>query len=261
MKIVWKKIINVSIIVLILLLILIIWEQFVNFYNIPKRILPKPSQILDYLVSDITTGKSTLYLKTAQSLFDAIIGLAIAMVLGIFVGILFTGHEKLRTIFSPYMLIVQFLPVPAFAPVVASMFGYGFETKICIIVLFTIFPVIVIVEKTILNLPENYFALFKTYSVKKLTLYRKLIIPAIVPSLLTTLKILTTASFVTSIIAELPLTVSSGIGKDIFNSFNNQIITRVWASLILISMVSLIFFYLVTRLENFVLLKYRYGKI
>jgi NitT/TauT family transport system permease protein len=158
------------------------------------------------------------------------------------------------------MLIIQFLPVPAFAPVIASMLGYGSATKIFIIVLFTIFPVIITVEKAIASLPENYFSLFKTYSVNKISLYKKMILPAIVPNLLTTLKILTTASFVTSIIAELPLTVSSGIGKDIYNSFNNQVTTRVWASLLLISIFSLAFFYLIVFLEKYILLKYRYGK-
>lgn len=89
---------------------------------------------------------------------------------------------------------------------------------------------------------------------------RHLLIPAIIPDLLTTMKILTTASIVTSIIAELPLTVSGGIGKDIYNSFNNQITTRVWASLILVCLISLIFFYSISKLEKIIITKYRYAK-
>jgi NitT/TauT family transport system permease protein len=256
----WKKIINIFLILVFLTAVCIIWEQIVNSNNIPKRILPKPSQIIEYIAADIGSGKSTLIIKTLQSLTDAIIGFTIATVLGVLIGLFFTSQEKFRVVFSPYMLVLQFLPVPAFAPIIASMLGYGSATKIFIIVLFTIFPVIVTVEKAVVSLPENYFSLFKSYNVNRFSLYKKMILPAIVPDLLTTLKILTTASFVTSIIAELPLTVSSGIGKDIYNSFNNQVTTRVWSSLILISIFSLIFFYLIVFLEKYILLKYRYGK-
>jgi ABC-type nitrate/sulfonate/bicarbonate transport system permease component len=74
------------------------------------------------------------------------------------------------------------------------------------------------------------------------------------------MKILTTASIVTSIIAELPLTVSGGIGKDIYNSFNNQITTRVWASLVMLCTVSILFFKSMLEIEKTIINKYRYAK-
>jgi NitT/TauT family transport system ATP-binding protein len=38
--------------------------------------------------------------------------------------------------------------------------------------------------------------------------------------------------------------------KDIYNSFNNQVTTRVWASLIVICIISIAFFYLITYIQN-----------
>lgn len=239
---------------------LIIWEQLVTQFEIPKRILPKPSQIIDYLVQDFTSGKYTLLLKTLTSFRDALIGFSISVILGSIFGMVFHQIKILKIIFSPFILILQLLPVPAFAPVVAALLGYGFETKIIIIVLFTIFPVIVTVESTISSLSANYLALFSSYNAKKIEIIRKLFIPAILPDLITTMKILTTASIVTSIIAELPLTVSGGIGKDIYNSFNNQITTRVWASLVLLCTVSILFFKFMLEVEKSIINKFRYAK-
>lgn len=255
-----KKILSYLIILAIFLVLLIIWEQLVTQFEIPKRILPKPSQIIDYLVQDFTSGKYTLLLKTLTSFRDALIGFSISVILGSIFGMVFHQIKILKIIFSPFILILQLLPVPAFAPVVAALLGYGFETKIIIIVLFTIFPVIVTVESTISSLSANYLALFSSYNAKKIEIIRKLFIPAILPDLITTMKILTTASIVTSIIAELPLTVSGGIGKDIYNSFNNQITTRVWASLVLLCTVSILFFKFMLEVEKSIINKFRYAK-
>lgn len=259
-KILKKSSLNILIPSILVLVSLTSWEFIVNRYDIPKRILPGPISIFNYLLSDIESGKYTLIIKTLTSTRDALFGFGIATVLGLFLGITFSQNNTLRHIFSPFTLITQLLPVPAFAPVVASVLGYGIETKILIIVVFTTFPVIVTVQNAIERLSKNYKQLFSTYYAGKIEVIRYLLIPAIIPGLLTTMKILTTASIVTSIISELPLTVSGGIGKDIYNSFNNQITTRVWASLILISAISLIFFYTVSIIEKNILQKYRYAK-
>jgi ABC-type nitrate/sulfonate/bicarbonate transport system permease component len=74
------------------------------------------------------------------------------------------------------------------------------------------------------------------------------------------MKILSTASIVATIITELPLSVRNGIGKDIYNSFNNQMIPRVWVSVITISILSLIFFTVLDSLETYLNKKYRYGQ-
>lgn len=260
----FKTIVIILFIVVLILFLLWLWEYFVSAHDIPKRILPKPSDILTYLYKEFFTvhkiGYGSILSKSLQSFGDALIGFVISILLGSVIGITFSNFEVFRLILKPFVFITQLLPVPAFAPVVASILGYDIQTKIFIIVLFTIFPVIVTVEKTIIRISPNLKNLFKVYSASKIEILWKLIIPSIIPNLLTNAKILCTASFVTSIIAELPLTVSGGIGKDIFNSFNNQVNVRVWASIFVISFISMLFFIVVSKSEKFILTKYGFGQ-
>ena len=116
-----RKILSLVIKISLILLLLIIWEQIVISFEIPKRILPKPSQIVDYLTSDFSSGKYTLLIKTLLSFRDALIGFSISVILGTLLGIIFHQFKILKTIFSPFILISQLLPVPAFAPVVAAL--------------------------------------------------------------------------------------------------------------------------------------------
>jgi putative hydroxymethylpyrimidine transport system permease protein len=200
-------------IIFAVIFISIIWEFAVNYFEIPKRILPAPSQIIEYLYLDIISGKFTILNKSLITTRDALIGFSISMILGSLLGILFSQKKSVSNMFMPFTLISQLLPVPAFAPIVAAWLGYGIETKILIIVIFTIFPVIKSVESAINSISRDYLALFKTYNASKNFIITKLVLPHIIPDFFTILKILVTASIVTSIIAELPLTVSGGIGK------------------------------------------------
>jgi len=243
---------------------LAIWEFYVVKANIPRYILPKPSEIGDFLYREFfvshQAGYEGILIKSIWSLRDAIIGFSISVIFGCILGIVFAYRKWWKAMFFPIIFITQLLPVPAFAPVVAAMFGYGLTTKIIIIVLFTIFPVIVSVEKQVTNIPRSYVSLFRIYNSSKKKMFLHLVFPSIVSALFVNLKILITASFVASIISELSVTVSHGIGKDIYTSFNNQIIPRVWSSLLIISLISIALFTLVRQLETQILDKYHYGK-
>ncbi|MBD3279991.1 ABC transporter permease subunit [Candidatus Dojkabacteria bacterium] len=241
-----------------------IWEQYITVHEVPKGIAPKPSDISSYaegeFFSEHRKGYNTLLEKSFSSFYDALLGFGISAAIGTSIGIVFARSKAIKEGLTPPLFIMQLLPVPAFAPVVAAITGYGVTTKILIIVLFTVYPFIIAGYDAVANIPKNYTALFSNYNANWYTKFKSLILPSIVPNLLHAMKIASTASIVASIIAELPLTVSSGIGKDIYTSFNNQLIPRVWLSLIIISIISLLFFSFISFLDKYINTRYKYGQ-
>lgn len=244
--------------------IILLWQLVTTHLEIPKRIVPKPTDLWDFVQKEFLTTHSSRYTtvlgKALQSLKDALLGFVISVILGSIVGIVLAQSKTVYSIFFPIIFLTQLIPVPALAPILAALLGYGYNTKMVLIVLFTIFPVAIAVRTSILNIPENYTQLLSTYTEKKVELFKHLILPSLVPPLLSTMKILSTASIVATIITELPLSVRNGIGKDIYNSFNNQMIPRVWVSVIIISILSLLFFTALDHLEKYINQKYRYGQ-
>jgi ABC-type nitrate/sulfonate/bicarbonate transport system permease component len=258
-----KKIRNTSVLLLGIVVILLIWELGINYFDTPKRILPKPTDLLQFIEKEFLTPKTTRYTtvlgKATESIKDAFIGFVISLILGSGIGILLSQNKKIYSVFFPIVFLTQLIPVPALAPVLAGIFGYGYSTKLILIVLFTIFPVAIAVRSSVLNIPENYTQLLSTYTDSKIQNFKYLILPSLVPPLLSIMKILSTASIVATIVTELPLSVRKGIGKDIYNSFNNQMIPRVWVSVIIISVLSLVFFSSFNYLEKYIDGKYKYG--
>jgi ABC-type nitrate/sulfonate/bicarbonate transport system permease component len=259
-----KQIKKIVIGIVVIAIIILLWQLLVEYFEIPKRIIPKPTDLWDFIQKEFLTSHSSRYtsvlIKALSSIKDAFIGFTISLVLGSVIGIVLSQSKFIYSIFFPIIFLTQLIPVPALAPILAAIFGYGYSTKMILIVLFTIFPVAIAVRTSILNIPENYTQLLSTYTDSKRETFKYLILPSLVPPLLSTMKILSTASIVATIITELPLSVRNGIGKDIYNSFNNQMIPRVWVSVIIISLLSLLFFTLLSNLEKYINNKYKYGQ-
>jgi ABC-type nitrate/sulfonate/bicarbonate transport system permease component len=259
-----KQIKKIIIGTVVIALIILIWQLIVEYFDIPKRIIPKPTDLWHFIEKEFFTSHSSRHtsvlIKALSSIKDAFLGFTISLILGSIIGIVLSQSKFIYSIFFPMIFLTQLIPVPALAPILAAIFGYGYSTKMILIVLFTIFPVAIAVRSSILNIPENYTQLLSTYTDSKRETFKYLILPSLVPPLLSTMKILSTASIVATIITELPLSVRNGIGKDIYNSFNNQMIPRVWVSVIIISSLSLLFFTLLSNLEKYINNKYKYGQ-
>jgi len=258
------KVKRIILTILITIAIILIWEFLIDYFNIPKRVIPKPSDLFYFFQKEFLTTHSdryqTVLIKTLFSLRDAFVGFVLAFIVSLGLGILLAHSKGVYAILFPLIFLTQLVPVPALAPVIATMLGYGYTTKIFIITLFLIFPISISVRNCILNIPISYLDLFKTYTRNRIYKYRYLIFPSLVPTLLSQMKVVSTASIVATIITELPLSVRGGIGKDIYNSFNNQMIPRVWVSVMLISFLSFIIFRIFSILEIYINKKYKYGE-
>lgn len=255
---------NILLPVILFLLFVITWELLIRHFNVPKRILPKPTDLLDFIQKEFFSQKVTLsqtiLLKSLFSFRDALIAFLIALFIGTGIGIFLSFNKIIYASFSPFLFLFQIIPTPALAPVLAALLGYGQTTKMVLIVLFLLFPIAIAVRNSLLNIPEDYVLLFKTYTKKERDTFKYLKLPSLVPPILSIMKVIAPASVVATIITELPLSLRNGIGKDIYNSFNNMLIPRVWVSVLLISLISLLFFKTVSSLEKYINNKYKYGE-
>lgn len=263
-----KKIIRTVILTIFgitsLIIAIILLEWYLSSNQIPKSKMPLPSEVFNYLKTDLTVRnrfhQQNLLVKTMESLQDAFWGFSISIILGSLIGIAYAKLSIFKNMTRPLLFMIQLLPVPAFAPVIAAIFGYDSTAKILIIVMFTIYPVVATIEHSVRSIPSDYYSLTRSFNSNRMTTIKTLVLPGIVPKLFTSMRIISTAAFTGSIIAELPLPITRGIGKDLYNSYNNQLHIRVWSSLLMIGIVGLIFYISVTILGNFFQKKYKYGE-
>ena len=121
--------------------LLVLWEAVVRGADIPSYILPPPSAIAASLWEIL--GSPLLYENAVTTLFEALCGFAIAVVLGVFFAVLITESETCARIIYPYFAALQSMPKVAIAPLIVIWFGFGLSSKIVLAALLAFFPMLV----------------------------------------------------------------------------------------------------------------------
>jgi NitT/TauT family transport system permease protein len=182
---------------------------------------------------------------------EALIGFVAGALIGIGLASLFVHWGFLERAFVPFVVASQTVPIVALAPLVVVGLGPGLTSVVLIATYLTFFPVTIAVMRGLRSPDPRAVELMRSYAASKWDVYRKVRLPASVPYLFTSLKIAAAASLVGTIIGEGPGGVPQGLGRAIL-TFNQQYITgpeRLWATIVVASVVGIVFFLLVRLAE------------
>jgi NitT/TauT family transport system permease protein len=190
-----------------------------------------------------------------QALFtwsEAIVGFALGALIGIVLASIFVHSGLLERAFVPYVVASQTVPIVALAPLIVIGFGRGLTSIVIIATYLTFFPVTIAVMRGLRSPDPRAVELMRSYAASKWAIYWKLRLPASLPYLFTALKVAAAASIVGTIIGEGPGGVQQGLGRAIL-TFNQQYITgpeKLWATIVVASLVGIAFFLIVRTVES-----------
>ena len=122
-------------------ILLVIWEAAVRILQVPDFILPPPSAIGMSLYYGLRSGLFVQhFLVTA---FQTLAGFLLAALFGIGMGALIAQFRIVERTIYPWLVALQALPKIAIAPLIIVWAGYGIESKIVIVALVALFPILV----------------------------------------------------------------------------------------------------------------------
>ena len=151
----------------------------------------------------------------------------------------------------PYVVASQTIPIVALAPMIVFAFGPNVTSVVVIATYLTFFPVTIAMIRGLRAPDPRALELMRSYAAGRWATYRKVRLPASMPYLFTALKIAATASIVGAIIGEGPGGIPNGLGRAIIN-FNQQYITgpeKLWAAILVASLLGVTFFVMIRALE------------
>ena len=182
---------------------------------------------------------------------EALIGFVAGTLIGIALSSLFVHFGLLERALVPFVIASQTVPIVALAPLIVVGLGPGLASVVLIATYLTFFPVTIAVMRGLRSPDPRAVELMRSYAASRWDVYRKVRLPASVPYLFTSLKIAAAASLVGTIIGEGPGGVPRGLGRAIL-TFNQQYITgpeRLWATIVVASVLGILFFSLVRLAE------------
>ena len=227
--------------------ILLAWQLFVVGLDIPRILLPAPSEIGHQLV----TQASMLWEDFRQTFLKSVLaGFAMGCGLGFAVAVLTDRVPFLQRGLLPLGNMVSAVPVVGIAPIMVMWFGFGWESKAAVIVVMTFFPMLI---NTIagLNASDHMSRdLMRSYGSSYWQTFFMLRLPAALPFIFNALKINSTLALIGAIVAEMFGSPISGMGFRISTEVYKMNVDIVWATIAVAAVAGSAFYGLLALIER-----------
>ncbi|MCR4658219.1 MAG: ABC transporter permease [Lachnospiraceae bacterium] len=220
--------------ILVILGLLLIWELAVFAADIPAYILPAPTEILSTLAEDI----DDLVRHSLVTVSEALSGMAISVVSGVIFSLIMDLFPGFKRCIYPILVVTQTVPVIVLAPILVIYMGFGWGPKILTVVLMCFFPIVVSFSDGLGGMDEGFSNLIRTYGGSVSQVYRFVKIPSAFVSLLSGLKVAATYSISGAVVGEW-IASSSGLGYYLIRAKNGYEMEKVFASVLVIIILSL----------------------
>jgi NitT/TauT family transport system permease protein len=218
---------------------------------IPQFLFPAPSKIL-IAVKDDPEAFKTAFLETA---YGSGLGLLLSIFVGLGFSLILSASKLVRLMFYPYATFFQTVPIIAIAPLLVIWFGYGTATVVASAFIVSVFPIIANSVLGLTRTDPTLLSLFRMMGASERTTLFKLRFPYALPQILGGFKISAGLAVIGAIVGE--FISGSGLGGLVDAARNQQRVDRVFAAVILAAFLGIIFFSLISGL-NQLLLKNRY---
>ncbi|WP_020615343.1 ABC transporter permease [Paenibacillus daejeonensis] len=229
----------------VLFLLLLIWQGAVWLFELESWKLPGPVEI----VREAWTIGPRLMEHTWATAQLAIIGFAAGAATGMLVAALLHLIPGARAALYPLLVLSQNIPTIVLYPLLMIWLGLGLLPKLVLIILVCFFPIAVAMLSGLSQRDPRLADYLAMIGAGKWRIFRDLELPGAVPYLFSGLKIAAAYSITGVIVAEW-LGASRGIGYFIKLSYSGFLVTRVFAGVAIIVLLSLIVFGIIVAIER-----------
>ena len=192
-----------------LAIILLLWEIVFQLGIVNRALFPGPSKVLEAALEWLFSGN--LANDAFTSLWRLAIGLGIGAALGTLLGLIIGRILFLEETVAPLLHILRALPPVALIPLIIIWFGIGDIAKIFSISFAVFFPVWISAMVGAKAVHADYIKAAKIFSKSSIETFQKVIFPAIVPFLISGIRIGIGVAFIMVFVSELA-GASSGLG-------------------------------------------------
>jgi NitT/TauT family transport system permease protein len=229
---------------LVLLAAIGVWQLVVRGFGVKQYVLPAPSSIVRRLFESWSILLPNLRVTAEEML----LGFGLAAAVGITLGVVLASSPLFGRSLLPLVIASQTVPVIAIAPVLVIWFGYDILPRVLVTALIAFFPLTVNTVAGIRAVDPEHVRLFRSLEASRIQIFRKLTFPSGLPYIFAGLKVAATLSVIGATVGEW-VGADRGLGYQIVTDSAQLDTTRVFASILLLSLSGIVLYLLVAALE------------
>jgi putative hydroxymethylpyrimidine transport system permease protein len=225
--------------------LLVAWELIVRLGHVPEYLLPAPTQIL----ADLKTDWVILWPAMLVTLKEVVIGFVIATVAGVGLAVVLHLYGPLRRAMYPILIGSQTIPIVVLAPILVILLGYGILPKLVIVALICFFPIVVNGIDGLRAVDEDFIRMMYTLDATRWGIFRRVEFPGALPSFFSGMRIAATFAAIGAVFGEWSGS-NAGLGYVMLEATPNLLTARIFAAILMLTVISLVLFGLVSLLER-----------
>lgn len=227
------------------LILLGVWE--ISSLLLHSMALPEPWAVLADTFRKIADG--SLLDDLAISTLRALLGIFLALVTAVPLGLAIGAEDILRRRLSPFIYLLYPIPHVVLLPLIIILFGIGNFSKIFLIALIVFFQILVTTRDAAKNIHPNYYASMQTLGASRRQIYRHVILPATLPKILTALRISIGTAVAILFFVE-SFATTTGLGYIIMDSWGQADYVALYTGISCMAALGFCLYLLLDRLER-----------
>ena len=197
MKDIAKQARRYTLIILIHLGVVIIWQLWVTISNIPDYVMPSPGSTLLSLGEDYGWLHNTYI--TAVEVFG---GYFLAVIAGVGLALIFNWFRIMETLFMPLMVSLNMIPKVALGPLFIVWMSYGVGPNILISFSICFLPILLTMERGLRESDPDLLDLVRTLRASRWQIFTKIQLPGSLPYLFSGMKVAVVLAVAGAIVGE-----------------------------------------------------------
>jgi ABC-type nitrate/sulfonate/bicarbonate transport system permease component len=233
-----------------IVILLLLWEVLPRIITMKagtKLFFTTPSQIVGTLWRLFSTGAIWTPLGVSASGFA--LGLGLAIVVGLPLGVLIGRSRALNAMLDPFVTAFNATPRLVFLPLVMLWFGLGLWTKVVIVFIGALFPILINTYEGVRNADRTLINVVRSFGASEWDVARLVVVPNAMPYIIAGLRLAIGRAVLGVVVAEF-FGSESGLGVMMVQAAGRYQVDVVFSGLIVFAVLSLVLTWMVQLLEN-----------
>lgn len=223
------------------------WEAAAALKLIDPFFWSQPSAIWKTMQIFFVQGDA--FTDIAYTFRATILGFVLGTTAGSALGLSFWWSRNYAAVVQPFVICFELIPKLALAPLIILVFGMGLASKVAIAVALTLVVSTLTTYAGVQAIDPDSERLFYSLGASRMQLFRKLIIPAVLPWTISVLRVNIGLALTGSIVGEF-IASQHGLGREILYAGQTYDIALVWVAVLVLSAFSVIMYVAVSWLEK-----------
>lgn len=218
-----------------------LWE-LVHLLGFAPEVLFPPPQAVVLALYELIVRQSFLT-DIGISVYRILASFALACIVTIPLGILMGSFRRIEAFFNPLVSAWRYLPAPSFIPLLLMWLGTGDQSKLALLFIGVIWFLLTLIMDHTKAVPKELIQTAMTLGATRRQILWTVVVPAVMPEIVVTMRQMMAASWTYLVIAEL-IAATTGIGAMMMRAQRFVHVDQIMAGIVVIGILGLLFDYL-----------------